>query len=101
MNKNNFDSVNEVTNLGVTFSNNWKFSQQIAKKINKANSMVALIKGTFKYLDKHSFLRLYTAAVRSRLEFVMLFGVRVSENRKEGNYHESIIYPTSSVKTPK
>ena len=31
--------------------------------------MLALIKGTFKYLDNHSFLRLYTALVRTHLEF--------------------------------
>ena len=46
-----------------------KFNQHIAKKINKANSMLALIKGTFQYLDNHSFLRLYTTIVRTHLEF--------------------------------
>ena len=38
-------------------------------KVNKANSMLALIKGTFEYLDNHSFLRLYTAMVRTHVEF--------------------------------
>ena len=52
-----------------TLSKDLKFSQHIAKKVNKANSMLALIKGTFEYLDNHSFLRLYTAIVRTHVEF--------------------------------
>ena len=46
-----------------------KFSQHIAKKVDKANSMLALIKRTFEYLDNHSFSRLYTELVRTHLEF--------------------------------
>ena len=53
----------------MNFTRDLKFSQHIAKKVNKANSMLALIKGTFKYLDNHSFLILYTALVRTHLEF--------------------------------
>ena len=69
MNNQKLQSVEEECDLGVTFSKDLKFSQHIAKKINKANSTLALIKGTFQYLDKHSFLRLYTALVRPHLEF--------------------------------
>ena len=53
MNNDNLESVNEECDLGVTFSTDLKF-----KKINKANSMLSLVKRTFEYLDKHSFLRL-------------------------------------------
>lgn len=63
INNKNLAPVEEECDLGVTFSTDLKFSQHISKKINKANStsILALIKGTFEYIDKHSFLRLYTA----------------------------------------
>ena len=63
------ESVEEECGLGVNFTRDLKFSQHIAKKVNKAKSILALIKGTFEYLDNHSFSRLYTAIVRTHLEF--------------------------------
>ena len=69
MNDKKLESVDEECDLGVNFTRDLKFSQHIAVKVNKANSMLALIKGTFKYMDNHSFLRLYTAIVRTHLEF--------------------------------
>ena len=69
MNNKKLESVDEECDLGVSFTRDLKFSQHIAKKINKANSILALIRGTFEHLDKYSFLRLYTALVRSHLEF--------------------------------
>ena len=69
MNNKNLESVDEECDLGVNFTRDLKFSQHIAKKINKAKSMLALIKGTFEYLDNHSFLRLYTSLVWTHLKF--------------------------------
>ena len=69
MNNDNLESAYEECDQGVTFSRDLKFNQHIAKKINNANSMLSLIKRTFEYLDKHSFLRLYTALMRTHLEF--------------------------------
>ena len=69
MNDKKLESVDEECDLGVNFTRDLKFSQHIAKKVNKANSMLALVIGTFKYPDNHSFLRLYTALVRTHLEF--------------------------------
>ena len=68
MNNKKLQLVEEECDLGVTFTRDLKFSQHIAKKINKA-SMLALIKGTFQYLDNYTFLRLYTALVRPHLIF--------------------------------
>ena len=59
MNDKKLESVDEEFDLGVNFTRDLKFSQHIAKKVNKANNMLALIKGTFKYLDNTSFLRLH------------------------------------------
>ena len=69
MNNKNLAPVEEECDLGMTFSKDLKFSQHLSKTINKANSILALIKGTFEYIDKHSFLRLYTALVRRHIEF--------------------------------
>ena len=69
MNNKNLAPVEEECDLGVTFSKDLKLSQHISEKINKANSILALIKGTFEYIDKHSFLRLYTAPVCPHIEF--------------------------------
>ena len=46
INDKKLESVDEECNLGVIFTRDLKFSQHIAKKFNKANSMLALIKGT-------------------------------------------------------
>ena len=63
------ESVDEECDLGMNFMRDLKFSQHITKKVNRANSMLAFVKRKFEYLDNHSFLRLYTALVRTHLEF--------------------------------
>ena len=67
MNNQQLESVEEECDLGVTFSRDLKFSEHIAKTINKANSIQALIKGSFQYLDKYSFLRLSNGASAPRI----------------------------------
>ena len=62
-------TVEEECDLGVTFQRDLKFSSHISSKINKATSMLALIKRTFKHLDKYCFTKLYTSLVRPHLEF--------------------------------
>ena len=48
----------EETYLGVTIDDKQTFSRLIQLHVNKANSAVGLIRHTFKYLDKESFLPL-------------------------------------------
>ena len=67
MNKTKLSLAEEECDLGVIFTKDLKFSQYISKR-NKANSVLALIKRTFEYIDKHTFLRLYNALVRPHLE---------------------------------
>ncbi|CAC5382530.1 unnamed protein product [Mytilus coruscus] len=69
MNDTELREVNEEKNLGVLFQNNLKFSQHISSKANKANSILGLINRTFSYLDRFSFMRIYTALVRPHLEY--------------------------------
>ncbi len=55
--------------LGVTFNNHFSFDQHIHKAVSKANQMMGLIKRSFDFLDKDTFLKLYKALVRPHLEY--------------------------------
>ena len=55
--------------LGVIFDKDLSFDTHIQKCINKANQMTGLIKRTFSYLNKDTFLKLYQAMVRPHLEY--------------------------------
>ena len=54
--------------IGVHIDDKLSFDSHIAKKCKKANSMFALIRRTFKFLDMDMFLPLYKAIVRSHLD---------------------------------
>jgi hypothetical protein len=55
--------------LGVMFDSKLTFDAHIQSCISKANRMLGIIKRTFTYLDKESFLYLYKALVRPHLEY--------------------------------
>ena len=55
--------------LGVTFDTDLKFRQHINNCINKANSVVGIIKRSFLSLKKKPFIKLYKSTVRSILEY--------------------------------
>jgi hypothetical protein len=59
----------EEKDLGVTFDPKLTFDQHIKNVINKANSMLGIIKRTFTFLSKDMFLKLYKALVRPHLEY--------------------------------
>ena len=55
--------------MSVTFDTKVKFEQHIALKIKKAYSNLGVIKRNFKNLSCNSFVNLYTALVRTHLEY--------------------------------
>ena len=59
----------EEKDLGVIFDKDLSFDTHIQKSINKANQMIGLIKRSFSYLNKDTFLKLYKAMVRPHLEY--------------------------------
>ena len=59
----------EEKDLGVTFNSSLSFDQHIYKVVNKANQIMGLIKRSFDYLDKETFIKLYKALVRPHLEY--------------------------------
>ena len=63
------ENVAEERDLGVLMSNNLSFSKHIAQCAAKANNILGMIKKTFSYLDKESFLVLYKSFIRPHLEY--------------------------------
>ena len=63
------EHVFDEKDLGVIFDSNMSFDQHIARKVNKANSMMGLIRRSFSYLDCKTFIKLYCAFVRPHLEY--------------------------------
>ena len=61
--------VTEVKDLGITVDQQLKFREHMHLKVNKANSIMATIKRTFKYLNYYSFKLIYCAQVRTQVEY--------------------------------
>ena len=52
----NLERVEKIKDLGVTVAEKLKFYDHIHEKVNKAYSMLGIIKRNFRYMDKASFL---------------------------------------------
>ena len=55
--------------IGVIFDERLTFEQHLNEKINKANSIVGIIRRTFEYLDTSNFMQLYKSLVRPHIEY--------------------------------
>ena len=62
-------AVTRENDISVTFDSKLEFDLHINEKINKANSLCATIRRTYKFLNYKMFLPLYKALVRSHLEY--------------------------------
>ena len=58
-----------MKDLGVIVDEKLKFYDHTHDRVNKAYSMLGIIKINFKYMDKVAFLRLYKGLVRSTVEY--------------------------------
>ena len=58
----------EEKDLGVIFTGDLKFTEQVAKTVKKGNQMVGIVKRAFKHMDKEMFMNIYKALIRSHLE---------------------------------
>jgi len=63
------DIETKMKDLGIRIDDRLKFDVHIHEKVNKAYSMLGVIKRNFKYMDKETFVNLYKASVRSYLEY--------------------------------
>ena len=57
--------------LGVLIDNKLSFSPHIDHAIKKANSVMGIIRRSFKHLDKYTFTKLYKSLVRPHLEYAV------------------------------
>ena len=67
---------NEERDLGVQIDGKLNFQKEVDLRVKKANSLVGLIRCSFNYLTKQTFLQLYKAIVRPHLEYAV--SVRIS-----------------------
>ena len=63
------DTVNSVNDLGVIVDSNLAFKEHINSKVNRAFSMLGIIKRNFDNIGKDVFLSLYKSLVRCHLEY--------------------------------
>ena len=63
------ETVREEKDLGVVIDSQLTFSKHISLKVNKANSIMGLIRRTFRHLDEQTFRGLFKALVRPHLEY--------------------------------
>jgi len=69
MNETTLKVIQTERDLGVMVDRHLKFEQHIQTKINKANSIMGIIRRTYTYLDADTFLLLYKSLVRPHLEY--------------------------------
>ncbi len=65
----NLLQVSSEKDLGVTFQDDLQFSQHIADKVKKANSMLGLVRRSFKFMNIEMFMTLYKSLIRPQLEY--------------------------------
>ena len=65
------DTHDKQKDLGVTFDSKLTFDEHISQVVNKATKMTKIIRRTFQFLDKHTFLPLYKTMVRTHLDYAM------------------------------
>ena len=63
------EEVQNECDLGITFDSKLSFKEQIAQIVNKANSVIWMIKQTFQHMDEKMFLHLYKTLIRSIVEY--------------------------------
>ena len=69
LHSNKLDKVNKMKDLGVTFDPELSFNFHCEDKINKAYSILGLIKRNFIYLTEDAYVSMYKSLVRCHLEY--------------------------------
>ena len=63
------EHVDVEKDLGVFMDSELSFHDHITKKVNKANSLVGIIRRCFSFIDIDTFKKLYSSFVRPHLEY--------------------------------
>ena len=76
-------------NLGVVIANKLKFSQHINQKVNKANSIMGVIRKSFRFLDPLIFQKFYKSLVKPDLEYaVVVWNPHLKKDIKKLDSHK-------------
>ena len=73
LNETQLKSVEFEKDLGIIIDKNFKFTEQCANVIRKANQMLGIIKRKMKYKSKDFIVKLYKTLVRPHLEYCIQF----------------------------
>ena len=65
-------STNKKSDLGITFTNDLKWSTHIKETVSKANNALGVMKNTFKKLDIYILRTLYMSLVRPYLDNALI-----------------------------
>lgn len=68
--------------IGVFIDEKLIFDDHIHTKVNKANSIMGIIRRTYEYVDNTTFLLLYKALVRPHVEYAK-FGHQSTKDKKQ------------------
>ena len=63
------EHVFDEKDLGVIMDSELTFAEHITEKVNKANSLVGIIRRSFSHLDPVTFVKIFVAFVRPHLEY--------------------------------
>jgi len=63
------EELDSFKDLGVIFDNQLSFQQHCYDKINKAYSMLGIVRKNLKYLTPEALIQIYKSMVRSNLEY--------------------------------
>ena len=69
MDERRLKEVSEEKDLRISVNDNLTFEKHINEKVNKANSLVGMVRRTFFHLDKDVFKVLFISTVRPHLEY--------------------------------
>jgi len=83
----NIQKVDQIKDLGILYDLHLTFKDHIQEKINKAYSMIGLIKRNFIHMDSRTFVMLYKALVRPHVEYTNL--VPLQKRRYRGYWKSS------------
>jgi len=74
-----FQEVGEECDLGITFTNDFKFSKHINLSIHKVNKMLGIIYRSFNCLTPTVFSKLYVSLVRPHLDYACHFELKTTK----------------------
>ena len=61
--------VDKEKDIGIIFDNTLSFEEHINSKVNKANSLVGMLRRSFVYMEKDMFKTLFVSIVRPHIEY--------------------------------